>query len=131
VTHPLSEDRSHLVGPALRTFFNIAALWGLNDGQKMRLLGLGSETTLKVWEAAGRGEAIVTLPADTLDRISHVFAIYRALQALFPQTGRAANWVRAPNKAPIFGGRPALERMTSGSISDLAAVRSYIEAQLY
>lgn len=53
--------------------------------------------------------------------------IYKALQVLLPRT--ADEWVRKPNKAALFGGRPALERMTSGNVADLFVVRQYLDAQ--
>jgi len=34
-----------------------------------------------------------------------------------------------PHKAGIFGGRSALDRMISGNVADLYAVRQYIDAQ--
>ena len=37
--------------------------------------------------------------------------------------------MRKPNKAPIFDGRSALDRMTDGSIEDLKIVRQYLDAE--
>jgi hypothetical protein len=49
------------------------------------------------------------------------------LQILLPKT--ADQWVRKPNAAALFGGRSAIERMTSGNVADLYVVRQYIDAQ--
>jgi hypothetical protein len=38
-------------------------------------------------------------------------------------------WVRKPNRARLFGGRPALDRMLGGQIADLFVVREYLDAQ--
>jgi hypothetical protein len=37
--------------------------------------------------------------------------------------------VRKPNAAPLFSGRSALDRMTSGNVADLYVVRQYVDAQ--
>ena len=60
-------------------------------------------------------------------RISYILGIYKGLQILLPKT--ADQWVRKPNRAGIFGGRSALERMASGNVADLYVVRQYIDAQ--
>ncbi|RXZ66547.1 MbcA/ParS/Xre antitoxin family protein [Pelagerythrobacter rhizovicinus] len=118
-----ARDRRNLTGPALRTFFRIADAWGLREQEQMRLLGLESRSTFQSWK---RG-AVAAIPRDALERISYVMGIYKGLRILLPRT--ADEWVRKPNKAPIFGGRSALERMTSGNVADLYVVRQYVDAQ--
>lgn len=110
---------------ALRTFFNIAKAWGLSNDEQQRLLGCG-RTTFYDWKA---GRIKTGLDAATLERLSHLFGIYSGLQILLPIPERANAWVRKPNTAPLFGGRPALERMLAGQVSDLFVVRQYLDAQ--
>ncbi len=62
-----------------------------------------------------------------MERISYVLGIYKGLQILLPRT--ADEWVRKPNTAAPFGGRPAIERMTSGNVADLFVVRQYVDSQ--
>lgn len=124
VTAPAKQiDRKDLTGPALRTFFRIADAWGLKEQEQMRLLGLDNRSTFQSWK---RG-AVAAIPKDALERISYVMGIYKGLQILLPKT--ANDWVRKPNQAAIFGGRPAIDRMTSGNVADLYVVRQYIDAQ--
>jgi hypothetical protein len=66
---------------------------------------------------------------DVLERISYVLGIYKALQILFPDAERADAWISSPNAAPLFGGHSALDRMLAGNVSDLYAVRQYLDAQ--
>ena len=115
--------RNDLTGPALRTFSRIAEAWNLNEQEQMRLLGLESRSTFQSWK---RG-AVAAVSKDTLERISYILGIYKGLQILLPKT--ADQWVRKPNKAGIFGGRSAIERMASGNVADLYVVRQYIDAQ--
>lgn len=114
-----------LGGPALRTFFHLADVWSLSEKEQMKLLGLESRSTLQSWKA-GR---VSKFSRDTLERISYLLGIFKAINILLPEPGRADAWMRAPNKAPIFNGGTALDRMTSGLVSDLYVVRQYLDAQ--
>lgn len=116
-------DRKELTGPALRTFFNIAEAWDLSEAEQMRLLGLDSRSTFHNWK---RGE-VAALSKDALERISYVMGIYKGLQILVPKT--ADEWVRKPNAAGLFGGKPAIDRMASGNVADLYVVRQYVDGQ--
>lgn len=116
-------DRKDLTGPALRTFFRIAEAWNLQEQEQMRLLGLESRSTFQSWK---RG-VVATIPKDALERISYVLGIYKGLHILLPKT--ADQWIRKSNTAGIFGGRSALDRMTSGNVADLYVVRQYVDAQ--
>jgi hypothetical protein len=120
---PKAPQRKDLTGPALRTFFRIADAWGLTENEQMRLLGLDKRSTYQSWKRGG----VATIPRDALERISYVMGIYKGLQILLPRS--ANDWVRKPNKSPIFGGRTALDRMTSGNVADLYVVRQYLDAQ--
>ena len=109
----------------LRAFARIAELWHLSIADQLTLLGLSSRSTYFKW----RKETQVRLPRDTLERISYILGIYKALQLLLPDTRAADEWVRRPNEAAVFGGRSALDRMLSGNVSDLYIVRQYLDAQ--
>lgn len=121
-----SQDRRDLSGPALRAFFEVARLWELDTEAQMSLLGITAASTFYKWK---RAPAETTLPKDTLERISYVLGIYKALQILLPNERAADEWVRRPNASPLFGGRSALERMQSGQVADLFVVRQYLDAQ--
>lgn len=114
-----------LGGPALRTFFNLAKTWHLSEKEQMKLLGLNSRSTLHAW----KGGRVSKVSRDTLERISYLLGIFKAINILLPDTKRADEWMRLPNKAPLFGGRSALDRMTTGNIGDLYVVRQYLDAQ--
>ena len=121
---PAGYDRKDLSGPALRTFFNIAEAWKLTPAQQIILLGAERSTFYK-WKREREG----LLSKDTLERISYILGIYKALQILLPQPEAADTWVHRANTAPLFGGKSALDRMLSGKVSDLYVVRQYLDAQ--
>lgn len=118
-------DTKALSPPALRAFFRIAELWHLTVTEQMTLLGITARSTFFKWKK----DPDVELPKDTLERISYLLGIYKALQILLPDPAAADTWVRRPNQAPLFGGRSALERMLSGHVADLFVVRRYLDAQ--
>ena len=109
---------------ALRTFFRLAEQWQLSVAEQTTLLGV-ARATLYQW----RQGRVAPLDRNTLERLSHLFGIHASLQILLPAPDRATRWVREPNTAPLFGGRPALERMLGGQVADLWVVRQYLDAQ--
>jgi hypothetical protein len=113
-------------GAAFRAFLEIARLWKLSTDQQLALLGQPARSTYYKWKKEGAEQ----LPPDTLERISYVLGVYKALQILFPDPARADEWVLRPNDAPMFAGRPAIERMLRGHVADLYEVRRYLDAQL-
>jgi hypothetical protein len=119
------QARPELAGAGLRTFFNIAQKWGLSDDEARGLPGSPAVALYSRWKRDREGP----VPADTLERISYVLGIYKALHLLFTEPGQANSWVRRSNAAPMFGGRSALDRMMAGHLADLSAVRQYLDAQ--
>jgi hypothetical protein len=109
----------------LRAFFNIARDWDLNADEQIVLLGSPGRSTFFKWKQAPDS---ARLSRDTLERLSLVLGIYKALQILLPQAALADAWVKRPNSAPPFGGKRALDRMLAGNVSDLVAVRQYLDA---
>lgn len=106
----------------LDTFLEITGRWGLSTDEQIILLGSPARSTFFKWKKEGGA-----LPRDTLERISHVFNIFKNLEILFPDPRIADDWVRKPNRA--WGQRAAIERILDGSLSDLYEVRRYLDAK--
>ncbi len=109
----------------LSAFFNIARDWNLSVEEQIILLGSPGRSTFFKWKSTPQ---TARLGRDTLERLSLLLGIYKALQILLPQPSAADGWVKRPNSAPPFGGKRALDRMLAGNISDLVAVRQYLDA---
>lgn len=109
---------------ALRAFFNIMNAWNLSSEQQIKILGVPRSTFFK-WKKYCEGD----LSQDTLERISYIFGIYKALQILLPEPKAADEWINKPNNVPLFNGRSALDRMLSGQVADLYVVRQYLDAE--
>lgn len=114
---------SEMVAAGLRAFFRIAETWRLSNAQAMTLLGGPARSTFQKWKAGDtRG---ITPSRDLAARLGYVLGIYKALEIIYQRAEHADRWVTAPNGA--FGGQSALERMLAGDITDLAAVRDYLD----
>lgn len=107
---------------ALEGFFAIMARWNVANSASRIILGLPPERTFYEWKK-GR---VARLPEDTLRRIGYVAGIWKALQIVYSQPEQADTWVNRPNKS--FGGQTPLQRMAAGDVTDLAAVRAYVDA---
>lgn len=110
---------------AVQAFVNIARLWQLDVEEQLTLLGNPPRSTYFKWK---KHPEAAHLARDTLERISYILGIYKALQILLPDQAAADHWIKKPNTAPLFGGKSALERMLSGNVSDLYVVRQYLDA---
>ena len=113
-----------LAAAGLRAFARIAQAWGLSVDEQLTLLGQPPRSTYFAWRKQPERAA---LSRDTLERLSNLLGIYKALQILLPEARAADAWVRQPNSAAPFGGRSALERMLAGNVSDLNLVRRYLD----
>ena len=122
----LNSDRT--AGAALRTFFNIARGWGIDETQAMTLLGFDEKSRSTYFKWKKKPET-ARVNKDKLERLSYIFGIYKDLQVLLPEPNAADGWIHKPNDAPLFAGKPALERMLSGHVADLYVVRKYLDAE--
>ncbi len=110
------------VGALLKMTFRLFEIWRLDAHQQAILLGVHSTSTIYRWRKYGAKR----LRIETLERIAHLLAIHKRLRLLFyrnPDLGR--DWVRTNNKA--FKGKPPIDTMLRGRISDLELVRRYLE----
>jgi uncharacterized protein (DUF2384 family) len=118
-------DGARASGPALRTFGRIADRWQLKPNERQRLLGVPRSTYFTYLKATDR----VRLSPDTLERISYVLGIYKALQILLPRREAADEWIRRSNSAAVFNGHSPLDLMLGGKVADLYLVRRYLDGE--
>ena len=115
----MSPDKHRL---ALQGFFAIMERWSIDNEGARRLLGSPAERTFYEWKKARTAR----LSEDTLRRIGYIAGIWKALQIVYSNPHHADDWVNRSNA--FFGGQTPLQRMLAGDVTDLAAVRSYIDA---
>ena len=117
-------DPQALAAAGLRGFFGIAEKWGLLEKENLILLGEPSRATYYNWK---KGE-VGRLSRDTLERLSYIVGIYKALRILIANDALAQAWVTRENDAPMFAGQPPLKLMLTGKLADLYRVRAYLDA---
>ena len=104
---------------AMEAFSNLADLWELTTDDQIRLLGSPGRSTFFKWKKSGGN-----LPKDTVERISHLLGIFKALQILIPDEAQADGWIRRPQQVlqkPNSAGRHArwtvLQHLSSKAVS--------------
>jgi hypothetical protein len=95
--------------------------WHLTWDQLARLLGMRSERTLQNWTS----RVPESLAPDVLDRMGYLLAIYYALEHLRGGE-RSEQWLRALNNGSPFFGRPPLDYMLGGRMTDLVETYRYL-----
>ena len=115
------EVTPEMVAAGFRSVFRIFEAWGVTSEQEMILLGQPARSTFYKWK---RGE-IGAIPHDTIQRLSYVLGIHKALQILYREPALADAWVKRPSAA--FADRSALDRMLGGDVADLAIVRDRLD----
>lgn len=119
----LQQDPEKTAQVALSVFFNIMNAWQVKAKDQMVLLGKPAESTFYNWK---KGK-ISGLSPDTLERISYIMGIYKALGILFASREQADAWPQKPNAA--FNNETALAFMLKGSVMHLSDMRRYLDAQ--
>ena len=110
------------ISAGFEAFLKIAELWRLSSDEQIKLLGSPARSTYFKWKKDGG-----VIPADTLERISHILSIFKALEILIPDADAADSWVRREND--YFDGQSALNVMLGGQVVDIYRVRQYLDAQ--
>lgn len=116
--------RERLSGPALRGFFNIMTRWQVRDEDARALLGGVSNGPF--YEMKRNPDR--TLDTDRLTRISYLVGIFKALRILHAEP-LADEWVRLPNRNPLFDGRTPLDYMIRGGLPAMQIVRRLLDAR--
>ena len=110
-------------GALARTTVNLFRAWKLTDAEAATLLGGMSPRTWARWKEQNFGR----IDRDLRMRMAHLIGIHKGLRYLFKEPARGYAWLRKPNGA--FGGQSALDLMLRGEISDLSALREWIDAE--
>lgn len=121
-------NRRRLSAPALRSFLAIADLWGLSEEERRLALGYPSRSTYHHWAKLAREHRDITLDVDALMRLSAIFGIHQALGVLHADEHDAVAWLRGPHDGIVFGGKPPLALITSGSQDGILLVRRFLDA---
>lgn len=119
-------DLSNATSAVLRVFDGLAGAWSLEGSQRLALLGLAETAELQALRTAPLDE----VPTEIVERVIILLDIFKAINTLLPEPSRADAWIRTPNSAPLFAGRPALDMMIDEGLEGLRRIRSYLQAQI-
>lgn len=120
----IARKRVQMDAAAMRTYPNIAKMWGLKERDAARLLGV-ADSTYRRWKSQPER---ARLDVSQRERMSLILGIYKALHILLPRPEVADGWLYRENSNPAFAGRKPIERMLAGQVSDLFVVRQHLDA---
>ena len=115
-------DRARLSAVALKAFLALIKAWDLSNAEAATLLGVSASTL----DRMKRG-ARPTLSQDQLTRVSALVGVYKGLHLLFADE-TADQWVRRPNRGPLFERDTPIQAMIEGGIPRMLEVRRYVDA---
>ncbi|NLS14191.1 DUF2384 domain-containing protein [Vibrio sp. SM6] len=100
---------------ALQTALRILDKWRCNDTEKNILLGINCDCQdLEISEP-------------TLERISYILGIHKALRQIFTSDETVYGWIRKPNSHPALANGSAMDYMLLGNASSISTVAKLIK----
>lgn len=105
--------------------------WDLTIDQQAHLLGGVKRRTYQEWKRQALAGKPVELARDTMERLSLLLGIHKALRIIAPNQSKdeAAKWFSLPNSNPIFGGLSIKDYLlTRGTMDALYTTRRYLDA---
>ena len=108
------------VGAALRTFQRVATVLRLDTNEKLALLGLKQTKFFNSLK-----EIDPDLPRDAQDRLGYFLVIVDLATEL---VGDAGDWLRADNRAPVFGGQAPLDLLLAGRTEGALLTLNYLRS---
>jgi len=122
----LSEGTFHITDAeaeaGARFAVKVFDLWGITDSESCVLLGGLSARTYARWK---KGQ-ISAMDVDRKMRLSILAGIHKGLKYLFTEKQRGYDWIKTSNLH--FNGARPLDILLNGRMSDLIAVRDYLDA---
>jgi len=106
-----------------RAVVNLFSRWKISDPEAEILLGGLPPRTWNRW----KNGSSVRISRDRRARLAHLMGIHKALRIIFREPERAYGWIKRSNTA--FAGKSALDMMLNGELTDIIAVRSYLDAE--
>jgi uncharacterized protein (DUF2384 family) len=121
-TFSSESDRARLSEVAIKAFLAVMKAWALSNAEASDLLGV-SASSLDRMKRGNRP----TLSQDQLTRVSALVGIYKGLHLLFSDSA-SDDWVRRPNRGPLFDRQTPIQSMIEGGIPRMLDVRRYVDA---
>jgi len=121
-TFSAESDRVRLSEVAIKAFLAVMNAWALSNAEASGLLGISASSLDRI----KRGYR-PTLSQDQLTRVSALVGIYKGLHLLISDSA-SDDWVRRPNRGPLFDRQTPIQSMIEGGIPRMLDVRRTIDA---
>lgn len=105
--------------------------WNLTIDEQIELLGGVKKRTFQEWKKKAIQGKPVELSRDTMERLSLLLGIYKALKIIAPDARMdvAKKWFNQPNTNILFSGKSPKEFLLSvGTMESLYKVRRYLDS---
>lgn len=120
----LAEVRERLTPASAKGIVRLAGIWRLTGAEACGMLGGISPRT---WFRIKGGNDTAAWSQDQLTRASLMVGIFKGLRLLFSEN-LADEWIKLPNRDPIFAGNRPLDVMIEGGIPKMVDVRRHVDA---
>ena len=133
---PVPNGRLNLSDPATRLrltpssidgMIRLGEIWRLSTEETCLLLGDMSERSWFRWKRQEEPRPDRSLSQDMLTRISVLVGLFKGLRLLFSEP-LADDWIRLPNRGPLFGGRTPLDVAIERGIPGMLEIREHVDA---
>jgi uncharacterized protein (DUF2384 family) len=118
-----SAEPVHGDGTAIKALARVFKAWRINGETAARLSGVSERTWTRMRGGAWSG----SLTQDQRMRASALIGLYKGLHLYFGDP-LADQWVKMPNRGPLFGGRSPIDHMQDGGLPAMMDTREYIDA---
>jgi hypothetical protein len=116
-----TQRRAELTGVVLQVLDD----WGIEPARQLSLLGYREGTPARLLVRLRRGEPLAET-AETSERVRHILAIRRALQAIHPHSVDMANlWVTTPHL--FFNDQTPLDVMLARGLDGMRRVVEHLD----
>jgi uncharacterized protein (DUF2384 family) len=108
---------------AIKALSRVFKAWRVNGETAATLSGVSERTWTRMRSGAWSG----SLNQDQRMRASALIGLYKGLHLYFGDP-LADQWVKMPNRGPLFKGRSPLDHMQEGGLPAMMETREYIDA---
>ena len=118
---PLSDPQR--ISTVVKALVRVAEAWSLSNAQAASLFDVPTAT----WSRMKAGSFKGNLDQDKMMRASLLIGIFKGLRLLF-HGPLEKGWPKQPNTGPAFAGQSPVDKMITGGIPAMMAVRRHIDA---
>ena len=125
------DERRRTSAAGLRTFVNVADLWGLDEDARRRILCDMPEATYRGYLAEAQAEQDFALPIEVLEILALTINIYMLIGLGIREEEQRIAWLNSPNSHYFFGGDCPIDVIGNGKPNDLWGIKYYLHELVF